>query len=885
LKRIKNVKLACTIVFVLVLFFQFSFPVIVGYVGSERPVKVEASSHLVLPVIYHPDQIDSDFDGIEDGLEGMISRVVAINGAVLLPVVVTLYNPVESRDLEYFMMFGGRISYVYSYVTYGFAGSIPAVNISRFAEMEGSNLCIIEYDVPLEYHLEVSVPLIRARPIVWDTYGYMGSENYSIAIIDTGIDDTHPDIGSYGDRDFSKKIVGWYDATEDNALLPEDFGEHGSHVAGIAAGSGLSNSLQGLGNVTTTFTYFLPSSGLGYMDYIDILNPGVIKLNLSWNGRNDVLLRLYDPAENVVAQVSGKNPPLILVYNTSETAFPTGRYGVLVGNLAGPPDVPFSVVEIYPYQGLADGYNLFTGVAPNSKLVGVKVFDNTGSGTTSTVMAGMEWVIQNKMDYHITVASMSLGLRGSVDTTLDQKADTLVKNGIVTTVSAGNEYPDYTIGSPGTAAYVITVAATNDQNGITDYSSNGDSSKNEYGLIKPDVAAPGGTFHPEFGNRIVSVDSNDLDAMYGGFDDRNVNDYQQMAGTSMSAPHVAGLAALIIEAIGKSWNWTESEALMVKMIISMTAFETQNGEGTNIPPLDRGGKDNKEGYGCVNVDAAIEAVTMNYSIGDYVTGVFGAEPWAKKVWARQVILQAETRYRFELLVPEGADYDLFLYNGAPNSYGEPIVLSRSINAAPGADEVLEYTPNATNTYYLVAKWVSGSGEFSLKSSGMAEHDVAVLGVDPSVEKVYQGNNVSVNVTVGNEGLNAESFNVTVFYDGETIGIQQINLMAGETVILLFIWNTSGASYGNHTLSASAEAVFGEYDTVDNSFIDGTVYVKLPGDVNGDGIVDNYDLLRFSGAYGAKFSDFNWDEECDIDNNNIVDIYDLTLISENYGKST
>jgi hypothetical protein len=159
----------------------------------------------------------------------------------------------------------------------------------------------------------------------------------------------------------------------------------------------------------------------------------------------------------------------------------------------------------------------------------------------------------------------------------------------------------------------------------------------------------------------------------------------------------------------------------------------------------------------------------------------------------------------------------------------------------------------------------------------------VLGVDPSVEKVYRGNNVSVNVTVGNEGLNVESFSVTVFYDGETIGIQQINLTAGETVILLFIWNTSGASYGNHTLSASAEAVFGEYDTVDNNFIDGTVYVKLPGDVNGDGIVDASDIFDLSEAYGSMSGDPEWNSDRDFNDDGIVDVSDLFTLCKNYGK--
>ncbi len=141
--------------------------------------------------------------------------------------------------------------------------------------------------------------------MVWDTYGLNGSSNHSIAILDTGIDDSHLDVGPFGDLDFSKKIVGWYDATLDKSSTPQDYGEHGTHVAGIAAGTGAANALQGSAMIETTFTYKLPPKQpgpwvYGYVDYIDVMNPGIINLNCSWSGDNDVLLVLSDPAGNEV---------------------------------------------------------------------------------------------------------------------------------------------------------------------------------------------------------------------------------------------------------------------------------------------------------------------------------------------------------------------------------------------------------------------------------------------------------------------------------------------------------------------------------------------------------------------------------------------------------
>jgi subtilisin family serine protease len=862
-------------------------------VGDFSP-EYEPPADSAYPIIHRDDRIDMDLDGIQDSLEGLISRISADEEAAV-PVVVTLFAPVTEEDLNHFIQLGGQISCVYRYVTYGFAGTIPAANVSPFVDAVKQKLLIVEYDSPLCYHLDVSAPLIRARPLVWETYGHRGSPNQSIAILDTGIDDSHPDLGPFQNLNFSRKIVGWYDASSDGALTPEDYGEHGTHVAGIAAGTGAANNLQGSGDIETTFTYRLPPKEpgpwvYGYVDYIDVANPGTIRLNCSWGGSNNVLLVLSDPAGNEVKRTSGTYQPLILTYDTTGKTYPTGRYRVFVGNAAGPSSTPFSCVETYPYQGQNDGYALFSGVAPDSRLVGVKVFDNTGSGTSSTLIDAMDWIVQNRETYQIVVASMSVGLEGGItDSTLDQKADTLVSNGIVTTVSAGNSYPDYTIGSPGTAAYVITVAATNDQDGITSYSSNGDPLKNEYGLIKPDVAAPGGTPNPAYGNSIMSVDSNDADAPYSGFPDQDPDDYQQMYGTSMSAPHVAGVAALVIEAFG-NWNWTAEEALKVKMLISMTAFETKSGEGTNQPSLDRGEKDDVEGYGRICADAAIEAATMAYTVGESANDTFGSDPIDKKVWARQVSLEDGIPYQFNLSVPSDADYDLYLYNGTPDTYGQPVILSKSVNASLGADEIIRFTSNTSAPHYILAKWVDGNGVFNLTSS--TGRDVAIVSMEPSSNEVYEGDIVNVTVVVKNLGGFTETFTVTAKYENTTheildlIGTQNVTELAPSSNITLTLhWNTTGVQPCiNYTIKAEASVVPSETDVVNNVYTDGAIKVKMEGDLNGDGFVDIVDLSIVGVAYGKFEGEPGYDPEADLNNDGFVDIGDITIVCIHYGET-
>lgn len=99
-----------------------------------------------------------------------------------------------------------------------------------------------------------------------------------------------------------------------------------------------------------------------------------------------------------------------------------------------------------------------------------------------------------------------------------------------------------------------------------------------------------------------------------------------------------------------------------------------------------------------------------------------------------------------------------------------------------------------------------------------------------------------------------------------------------------IGNPTIIPYGNYTLSAVADTVPGETDTDDNTHIDGTVFVTITGDVNGDGTVDASDLFHLSKAYGCASGDANWNPNCDCNNDDKVDASDLFDLNKNYGKT-
>ncbi|GAA3086295.1 hypothetical protein GCM10020254_33370 [Streptomyces goshikiensis] len=109
------------------------------------------------------------------------------------------------------------------------------------------------------------------------------------------------------------------------------------------------------------------------------------------------------------------------------------------------------------------------GVAKKAKIVGVRVLDNNGSGTTAQVVAGIDWVTRNAVKP--AVANMSLG--GGADSALDTAVRNSIAAGITYGVAAGNESTDASTKSPARVAEAITVGATTSTDAKASYSNYG----------------------------------------------------------------------------------------------------------------------------------------------------------------------------------------------------------------------------------------------------------------------------------------------------------------------------------------------------------------------------------------------------------------------------
>jgi len=177
----------------------------------------------------------------------------------------------------------------------------------------------------------------------------------------------------------------------------------------------------------------------------------------------------------------------------------------------------------------------YIGAAPGAFLINLLACCD---GDIEDVIQGAQWAIENKDKYGIDIVTSSLGEQqleihfdNDGSSTWSRQMDSVVEAGIITTLSAGNEFGGATfagcntIDSPGDANLPVTVASLDKDLGLAIYSSRGYTSD---GRVKPDVAT--------IGSSIMAPDAATSDG------------YTSKSGTSMATPLMAGIAALMVEA-------------------------------------------------------------------------------------------------------------------------------------------------------------------------------------------------------------------------------------------------------------------------------------------------------------------------------------------------
>jgi serine protease AprX len=238
-----------------------------------------------------------------------------------------------------------------------------------------------------------------------------------------------------------------------------------------------------------------------------------------------------------------------------------------------------------------DGGNNRIGMAPDGRWIGCRNMDASGIGSPETYTACYEWFVaptrvdgtEPRPDLAPDVINNSWGCPPSEGCNPDSlllPVQNLVAAGIVTAHSAGNSGSE--CGSVETPAAIyaesFSVGATRYQsNSITDFSSRGPVTVDGSNRAKPDISAPGEKVRSSYLN--------------GG--------YATMNGTSMAAPHVAGLVALLISAQPA----LRGQVDQIQTTIEQTAFHIP-WDGCNSS----GVPNNAYGWGRIDALAAIESL-------------------------------------------------------------------------------------------------------------------------------------------------------------------------------------------------------------------------------------------------------------------------------------
>lgn len=616
--------------------------------------------------------------------------------------------------------------------------------------------------------------------------------------------------GYLGNGDFAGKIVYWHDADGDGNGLPDDSDTslgsgHGTHAAGLAAGAGFA-SIDSQGRIVNTNAYPTQLSG----DYAEqtamhVNKTGTIRIQYTFDSnKGDVVWAklmfgnkelvndlsqspraLVSDLETVVTKtdlvgtpgLAGIDPDEadefqwnVIEYEiTSPSQFGTYHF-VTRRNVTGSglgADMRFIYLAAHPADVASDGTDpsdglpYYMGQAPDTKLFVVQA-------TSSYDFTDSLDVMYNQLAAnHVTVVNLSAASSSFQEATFDQFED----DGMVLVAAAGNSSYNSNVDKPARFASTVAVGGLTPAETLAWYPNAGPAM---------DILAPGGSNMT--GGGVIGPHNGQGNFPSAWGYDLNEDDGIGMQGTSMSTPSAAGIFALVYDALGgwdgfvanNAWKFDGQtftkgqKAKHVKRLVFMTATELNTKRDTYSvtwdpaaidPVLNRGydpsldpesqnwGKDDHEGYGRANVDAAVAAIFDAVQPGDTldVSLVSSRATWSStvrgsnkayagsydlskaqqaKAFARKLVVSSSelgTTYangvNVNLQVPAGADFDLFVYRPDYGPNGQPLLLARSINAGEGANEGLLFQPDVAGTWYVVVKAVSGEGTASLSVGG------------------------------------------------------------------------------------------------------------------------------------------------------------------------
>jgi len=315
----------------------------------------------------------------------------------------------------------------------------------------------------------------------------------------------------------------------------------------------------------------------------------------------------------------------------------------------------------------ADGRD-FSGIAPGSSLIDLRVLDDQGRGTLSRVIAAIDWAIVNRNALQLRVLNLSLAappVDSYRDDPLCRAVERAERAGIVVVAAAGNFGLDAEgrrlyggITSPGISPSAITVGASDTRgtdarsdDAVAPWSSRGPTWAQRVnpetgetvhdGLPKPDLVAPG--------VRLISLERPD-NLIVQTYPELHVDTrgghrgpYMLLSGTSMSAPVVAGAAALMLQV---------NPGLAPKQVKALLMYSAQVLDGNDLF---------EQGAGLVNIEGAVRLARVLIAEESLPTGASQVLPenliaGERVAWSQGLIWGRGLALGFAALDPDQEAY-------------------------------------------------------------------------------------------------------------------------------------------------------------------------------------------------------------------------------------
>jgi peptide/nickel transport system substrate-binding protein len=201
------------------------------------------------------------------------------------------------------------------------------------------------------------------------------------------------------------------------------------------------------------------------------------------------------------------------------------------------------------------------------------------------------------------------------------------------------------------------------------------------------------------------------------------------------------------------------------------------------------------------------------------------------------------------------------------------------------DETGVVTPSDVQGYrgYVWAK-VYHLSEFAAIGQRTLIHSLAVREIRLNKNVVGQNCSATLYADVFNLGSFEETFNVTVYVNSTAVAtVISMTLAEGNSATIPIIWSTLGFDKGRCELSAYVWPVENETGASDNLLAGVSVFVTIPGDVDGNGWVNVLDAIDLSNSFGKSIGQAGFNPNADFDDNGVLNILDAITLANHYNQ--